>query len=144
MHALYRHRLMPAWVAFGLYFGLSLAIGDVFPFSQYRMYAVPNYDKGVALVFIEDGAVVPDLDRYSAFSDFDPSALQYPDGVRSSQEYLLDAVRHRVIVRTTTSPPPWEPVHLQIGYAVAESTAEGIQVLEPFVLLTEGRAWPAS
>jgi hypothetical protein len=34
-------------------------------------------------------------------------------------------------------------VQLRIGYAVARSTEDGIELLEPFVLLAEGRAWRA-
>jgi hypothetical protein len=133
----------PAWLAFLVYGGISLGVGECFPFSQYRMYAVPDYDRGTALVFLEDGEVVPDIQRYAAFADIDPEALRYPPGQRGSQEYLLDAVRHRVRVRSPQAPPEGAPVQLRIGYAVARSTEDGIELLEPFVLLAEGRAWRA-
>lgn len=133
--------LQGAVPAFGLYLLGALLVGEVYPFSRYTMYAISGYDRGTALVFLADGQPVGDLRRFRAFADFDTDRLQYPPGQPGSQEYLLDAVRHQVRARTADRPPEEPSVHLQIGFQVAEPSPQGPRVVEPFVLLAEGRAW---
>ncbi len=130
-----------ALAAFLVYGVASLLVGEVFPFSQYRMYAISEYPRGTALVFLADGEPIPRIDDFVAIDGISPEQLVYPDSIQSSQEYLLDSVRHAVTVRSSALPPSSPSVRLQIGYSIAESTPDGFRILSPFEPLAEGRAW---
>lgn len=133
---------LSAVAAFLLYFCSALVLGECYPLSRYGMYATSGYDRGTALVFLADGQPVDDLRDYRAFADFDPDALRYPPHHPSSQEYLLDAARHQVATHSPDQPPDGPAVDLQIGFRLAEVGPEGLEIVEPFVLLDEGQAWP--
>ncbi len=136
-----RWRQPPSLPAFVAYLLASLLLGECYPLSRYPMYALSGYEQGTALVFLADGEPVPDLSGFVAFAGFEPDALRYPERHAASQEYLLDAVRHQITVRSVEAPPSGAPVRLEIGYQLAEATDEGPRVVAPFIPLAEGRAW---
>lgn len=125
-----------------LYFGVSLLVGDRFPFSRYSMYArTANRDNAAAPFFRAAGEDVR-MDQYTDFSGLDPRRMRPEVGDCSVMWKVEEAMRW---VERHPAPPdaPAEGrVAVEWGFHVITVDDDGAVHEEPIIVLRgTARAW---
>ena len=125
-----------AVVAMLLYIAISLAVGDVFPFSRYSMYAsLTNRSEG-AVFFVRTGERFIAADELEAVHGIDVPALD-PKLVPCSQQWLVYEAQ-RWLESHLVDAPPEDSVPIEIGYRMLR-VEKGGAVSMRLEVLTTGR-----
>lgn len=116
--------LWVALVALVLYVGISLAVGDRFPFSRYSMYARLTHRREGAVLYVKAGERFVAPDELEAVFGLDVPALD-PKRVPCSQEWLVyEAQRWLENHLVKTELPDGVPV--EIGYRMLSVNEDGL------------------
>lgn len=112
-----------ALLAFAVYLGGGVVLGDTFPFSRFSMYSVAGgaRDQGAVPVFLADGTPQP-VEAFEAFHGLEPSRYAPPRGIPCSLEYRVQDMARWVAAHPAERPGP---VRAELAFVILEQQSDG-------------------
>lgn len=123
-----------------IYYVLSRAIGDVFPFSRYAMYASTAMRSEGAVPFFRADGCEARIDDFTDFVGIDPGGV-YPEGFPCSLEWRVREWQRWLEGHTSEVPDVDGPIRIEIGFRMLAVDEEGV-LTEQIQITQEGTAWP--
>ena len=119
-----------------VYAAISLAVGDVFPFSRYSMYAKLRGRVEGAVFAVRVGEARVPIGELEGFAGLDPEKVS-PDGYPCSQQWVVFEAK-RWIEHHRVDTPAADAVDIEIGFRILR--LEAFTLHERWAPLTAGRA----
>jgi hypothetical protein len=110
-------------VAFAIYVIVSLAVGDLFPFSRYSMYASLSGREEGAVLYVRAGERFVAPDELVQVHGLDVPALD-PKRVPCSQQWVVYEAQ-RWLETHSVADPPEHGVPVEVGYRMLKVEGDG-------------------
>lgn len=129
-----------ALAALCAYGAASLWLGDVFPFSPYRMYAAAaGRTEGAVPVFLAEDKPA-DVTAFEGFSGPDPDRM-HPPGYPCSMEWKIEEAKRWVGGHRAAAGTAPGPSRVAWGFRIVSLDRAG-RLSQRIEIVSEGRAWP--
>lgn len=130
----------PALLAMLLYVAACFTLYPEFPFARVDMFSqVGPRHEGASPVVLVDG-VRTEIDSLTDFRGLAPSDIVVPEGIASSEGYVLDDIRNHLRAHQAAAAAPEGDVRVSFGWRRHHVDADGTLHEDGDVILRTGTA----